>query len=96
LSHNAVAAPVNCEAQISESAGDELPRVARLKRYCCACGEIWDSVEAPAALMDDLFELPDKLEDARRQIAMLRLLLARDRREIDDELRQTIPLRRAA
>jgi hypothetical protein len=77
-------------------AADDSPRVARLKRYCGACGEIWESVEAPAALWRDLLQLPDKLEDARRQLAMLRLLLARDRREEESEARQTIPLRRAA
>jgi hypothetical protein len=78
------------------ASGEEPPRVARLKRYCAGCGEIWESVEAPISLLDELPQLQEKLEDARRQLAMLRLLLARDRHEEESESRHTIPLRRAA
>jgi hypothetical protein len=97
VTQNALTSPPVCDAPWDLApAGDAAPRVARLKRYCGACGEIWESVEAPAALLEDVVQLHEKLEDARRQLAMLRLLLARDRHEEEHEGRQTIPLRRAA
>jgi hypothetical protein len=70
--------------------------VARFKRYCDNCQTIWESVEAPAEMVNELLQTHEKLEDARRQLAMLRLLLARDRQPIDSQSRQTIPLRRVA
>ncbi|MBW3598862.1 MAG: hypothetical protein KY475_16505 [Planctomycetes bacterium] len=95
LTQNAIAAPPAYDARWSDDPAFESQRVARLKRYCGACGEIWEAVEAPASLMDDLLELPAQLEDARRQLAMLRLLLARDRQNAE-ESPATLPLRRAA
>ena len=64
-------------------------------KYCDCCGEIWEAVEAPASLIDAALELPARLEEAQRQLAMLRLLLARDR-AVDEEAPASIPLRRAA
>jgi hypothetical protein len=96
LTQNALTAPPVCDARWSDDPADGAPRVARLKRYCERCGEIWESIEAPAALLDDLLQLPIKLEEARRQLAMLRLLLARDRHDAEDDVVKTIPLRRAA
>jgi hypothetical protein len=96
LTQNAVTAPPRYDAPLFDGAADDSPRVTRLKRYCEQCGEIWDSVEAPARLVDDLLEVETRLEDYRRQLAMVRLLLARDRHVAEEQPRATIPLRRAA
>ena len=95
LTQNALAAPPVYDARWSEDPADEDRRVARLRRYCSSCNQVWEAVEAPAELMDDILELPARLEEARRQLAMLRLLLARDRHDAE-EAPATIPLRRAA
>ncbi len=96
LTQNALTAPPVYDARLTEDPADETPRVCRLKRYCSDCGEIWDSVEAPVSVLNDLLQLPAKLEEARRQLAMLRLLLARDRHALEDETPATLALRRAA
>jgi hypothetical protein len=97
LTRNVVTAPPVYDARLSDAAPDDTPRVTRLKRYCENCGEVWESVEAPRVLFDDLLEVETRLEDYRRQLAMVRLLLARDRHQAAPAPhRQTIPLRRAA
>jgi hypothetical protein len=95
LTHNAVTSPPVYDARLGDGPADDAPRVTRLRRYCANCGEMWESVEAPLAVLDELLQLQTRLEDAKRQLAMLRLLLACDRREAE-ETPQTIPLRRAA
>ncbi len=96
LTQNALTAPPVYDAPLTDDPTAEAPRVCRLKRYCDDCGEIWESVEAPVAVLNDLLQLPAKLEEARKQLAMLRLLLARDRHTLEDETPTTLSLRRAA
>jgi hypothetical protein len=96
LTHNVVTAPPMYDAPLYDGAADDRPRVARLKRYCEQCGEVWASIEAPQMFLDDLLQVEGRLEDYRRQLAMVRLLLARNRHESESESRATIPLRRAA
>jgi hypothetical protein len=84
------------DASLGNDLAEASPRVARLKRYCASCGEIWESVEAPLSVLEEHLQLHSKLEEARRQLAMLRLLLARDRHFEEDDAVKTIPLRRAA
>jgi hypothetical protein len=100
LTHNVVTAPPVYDAPLYDGAGDGAPRVTRLTRYCEQCGEVWPSIEAPQAVVADLLEVESRLEDYRRQLAMVRLLLARNRHEnrhdADTESRTTIRLRRAA
>lgn len=49
------------------------------KLYCLECRAIWEAVELPAEELAALLEARDQLEEARRQMAMLRLLLAKER-----------------
>jgi hypothetical protein len=51
----------------------------RRRLYCLECRAIWDSLELPAEVVTELLAARDALEDARRQIAMLRLLSAKER-----------------
>jgi hypothetical protein len=96
LTHNIVAAPAAYEVVLFDEAEVDAPRVTKLMRYCQGCGEVWASVEAPLTLLEDLLRAEEKLQESKRQLAMLRLLLARDRHAAETEARQTIPLRRAA
>ncbi len=54
-------------------------QVFRRRLYCLQCQGIWDSLELPADAVNELLAARDALEDARRQIAMLRLLSAKER-----------------
>jgi hypothetical protein len=54
-------------------------RAFRRKLYCVECRSIWESLELPAATIEDLLAARDELEAAQRQIAMLRLLIAKER-----------------
>jgi hypothetical protein len=65
----------------------------RRRLYCLECGAIWDSLELPTEVVTELLAARDGLEDARRQIAMLRLLIAKDR--LAEERAQCRPLRLA-
>jgi hypothetical protein len=96
LTHHVLAAPAVYDAVLFEGAAEDSPRVAKLKRYCEHCGEVWDAVEAPLSLLEELLHVEEKLHESKRQLAMLRLLLARERREAESDARPTIPLRRAA
>lgn len=95
LTQNALTAPPVYDARLGDDPADDTPRVAQLKRYCERCGEIWESVEAPRTLVDELLQVQTRLDEAKRQLAMLRLLLARDRHDADEKPK-TIPLRRVA
>lgn len=51
----------------------------RRKLYCVECRAIWQGLELPAEAVAELLAAREALEDARRQIAMLRLLTAQQR-----------------
>jgi hypothetical protein len=49
------------------------------KLYCTECRAIWPCIEMPAQTVAELLAAREALEDARRQIAMLRLLTAQQK-----------------
>lgn len=69
------------DAQLSQTvrAGDPTEGFAR-KNYCTACGQIWASVELPQTFVAGLLKLEEELEEQRRQVAMLKFLLANERK----------------
>src|SRR5690606_11599810 len=50
------------------------------RNYCTSCGHIWDSVELPQSFVQSLLALEEELEEQRRQVAMLKFLLASERK----------------
>jgi hypothetical protein len=50
------------------------------RNYCTACGHIWESVELPQPFVQSLLALEEELEEQRRQVAMLKFLLASERK----------------
>jgi hypothetical protein len=58
-------------------AGD--PQAFRRKLYCLECTAIWDSLELPSEFVKSLLATRQALEQAQRQIAMLKLLAAKAR-----------------
>ncbi len=69
------------EAELSQQfrAGDPTEGFVR-RNYCTACGQIWESVELPRAFLQSLLALEEELEEQRRQVAMLKFLLASERK----------------
>jgi hypothetical protein len=65
------------------SAG-EAPQGFRRQYYCVECQQIWPAVELPWELVSGLLSDRQALEDARRQIALLRYFLAQARRATAD------------
>ncbi len=64
------------------------------QNYCTACGHIWSSVELPSAYLEELLKLEGELEEQRRQVAMLKFLLANERQsrsEVGREVARTAP-----
>jgi hypothetical protein len=55
------------------------PQGFRRQLYCTECGEIWSSIELPQDFITRLLADREALEDARRQIAVLRYYLAQAR-----------------
>lgn len=56
------------------------------RNYCTACGQIWESVELPRPFVRSLLALEEELEEQRRQVAMLKFLLASERKAKADTL----------
>lgn len=50
------------------------------RNYCTGCGHIWESIELPQSFVQSLLELETELEEQRRQVAMLKFLLASERK----------------
>lgn len=61
-------------------ASDE-PQPFRRKLYCTECRSIWESLELPQEYVQQLHQTREELEDARRQLAMLRFLRASEKHE---------------
>jgi hypothetical protein len=64
----------------------------RRKLYCLQCRAIWESLELPAEAVAELLAAREALEDARRQIAMLRLLSAQHRQAQEQPQRPALRL----
>ena len=67
-------------------------RAFRRKLYCVECRSIWESLELPAQAVTDMLAARDELEAAQRQIAMLRLLIAKDRQAQEQAARPMLRL----
>lgn len=59
--------------------GTDDPQAFRRRLYCTECTSIWDSLELPSEFVKSLLAARHALEEAQRQMAMLRLLAARQR-----------------
>lgn len=51
--------------------------------YCLACSHIWCSLELPEDYVHELLDNAAVVEQLRRELAMARLLLAKDQQETD-------------
>ncbi len=69
------------DSQLSQTVrpGDPTEGFAR-KNYCTACGQIWSSLELPQTFVASLLKMEEELEEQRRQVAMLKFLLANERK----------------
>jgi hypothetical protein len=93
-------------APLPQMAGDEEligrlsssadPRGFFRRQYCLACRAIWRSVELPVEFVEGLLGKGIKLEELRREITLLRFLLANQRREQTRPIEATEPQRKAA
>ncbi len=54
------------------------PQAYRRRLYCLSCSHIWTSVEVPEHFVHDLLSKDLELEQLRRELAMAKLLLAKD------------------
>jgi hypothetical protein len=63
--------------QLSSSAD---PRGLFRRHYCLACRGIWRSVQLPQEFVEQLLSFRPKIDDLKREIALLRFLLAHHRR----------------
>jgi hypothetical protein len=70
------------------------PQGLRQRWYCVSCTSIWETIELPAAFVEQLLQHRDEVEHLKRQLALLRLLVAKSRRETTPRSEQ--PLRKAA
>ncbi len=82
------------EAHVVPLSPQDETHAFRRKLYCVDCRAIWNSLELPAEALAELLATRDALEDAQRQIAMLRLLNAQQRQAPDKAQRP--PLRLAS
>ena len=57
------------------------PQAFRRKLYCVECTSIWESLELPSEFVKSLLAMREALEQAQRQVAMLRLLAAKARQD---------------
>jgi hypothetical protein len=67
--------------------------------YCLACSHIWSSIELPEGYVHELLAKDRELEQLRRELAMARLLLAKDQQVAASpasEKKQSLRVRRAA
>ena len=55
------------------------PQAFRRKLYCTECTAIWESLELPSEFIKSLLAARQSLEESQRQIAMLKLLQAKQR-----------------
>lgn len=80
--------------RIGPVALDSDPQGLRQRWYCVSCTSIWETIELPAAFVARLLEHREEVEHLKRQLALLRLLVAKSRRETAQHSEQ--PLRKAA
>lgn len=73
------------------SAADEV-QAFRRRLYCLSCLAIWEALELPAECVQGLLATREALEDARRQIAMLRLLAAQQKQSPEQAQRPALRL----
>jgi hypothetical protein len=73
--------------------GSDDPQAFRRKLYCTECTAIWESLELPSEFVKSLLAARQSLEESQRQIAMLKLLQARQRQA---EQQQSASLARPA
>ena len=64
------------------------------RNYCTACGHIWASIELPQAFVQELVQLDAVIEEQTRQIAMVKFLLANERKAKSDSSRESEPAAR--
>jgi hypothetical protein len=97
---------ITINAPLPQMSGDEQhllpgrtfgePEAFRRKLYCVECRDIWRSLELPEEHVFALWSAQEELEDCRRQIALLRLFLARQTEQQLEQPTQALqPLRRA-
>lgn len=69
----------------------------RQQFICMACETSWEAAIVPMAQVKQLRAAAESLTEARRQIAMLRLIMSKDQLErVDRSPSETIKLHRAA
>jgi hypothetical protein len=69
----------------------------RQRFVCTACETAWEAAIVPMAQVKQLRAAAESLTEAKRQIAMLRLVMAKDQLErVDRGRSETIKLHRAA
>ena len=72
-------------------------RHTQQRLVCSACEQTWEAAIVPMSQMDRLLDAVTSLDDARRQIAMMRLIMSKDQVDRADRSREdVIKLRRAA
>lgn len=66
--------------------------------YCLACSQIWGSVELPEEYIHQLLGQSKEIEELRRELAMARLLLAKEQQpaEKSKSPRRSVKMRPAA
>ncbi len=74
------------EAMIGQLSSTADPRGFFRRCYCLHCREIWRSVELPVEFVEGLLATRPKLEEQKREITLLRFLLA-NQRQSNQQLR---------
>jgi hypothetical protein len=59
--------------------GTDDPQAFRRKLYCTQCTTIWESLELPSEFVKSLLAARQLLEETQRQLAMLKLVAAKQR-----------------
>lgn len=89
--------PINHKAEAEVGIVDSLVVGFKQKLVCLECTATWEAVALPTTQMKQLLQAAQTLEEAKREIAMLKLLVAKDRRQnISDEPATTLKIHRAA
>ncbi len=73
------------------------PHAFGRRLYCLECSHIWTSLELPEDYVNELLQSEKLVEEMRRELAMAKLLLAKDQRDKTAEVTEpAIKLHRAA
>ncbi len=79
------------------STGESFGPTADHRLVCTSCEQSWEAAVVPKAQLDRLLAAVTGLDEAKRQIAMLRLIMSKDQVERAEKPRdETIRIHRAA